>query len=173
MAAGDLITHRLRQLLEDWLTNQSTLSGIDNFFGEAGIPLTEGLITKAGERRARVRGYYASLDPTSRQDLRRFLNVLAAVMERIEEQNRPHPWSKPDPDEADPLTPFQKELAKLGYAYADGKILPSSVSARLDDAKAHAETFDLAHGSVKNLGRYAASWIACWRKRPSSTAALT
>jgi len=27
--------------------------------------------------------------------------------------------------------------------------------------------------SVKNLGRYAASWIACWRKRPSSTAALT
>ncbi len=28
-------------------------------------------------------------------------------------------------------------------------------------------------GSVKNLGRYAASWIACWRKRLSSTAALT
>jgi len=28
-------------------------------------------------------------------------------------------------------------------------------------------------GSVRNLGRYAASWIACWRKRPSSTAALT
>jgi len=28
-------------------------------------------------------------------------------------------------------------------------------------------------GSVKNLGRYAVSWIACWRKRPSSTAALT
>ena len=28
-------------------------------------------------------------------------------------------------------------------------------------------------GSIKNLGRYAASWIACWPKRPSSTAALT
>jgi len=28
-------------------------------------------------------------------------------------------------------------------------------------------------GSVKDLGRYAASWIACWLKRPSSTAALT
>jgi len=28
-------------------------------------------------------------------------------------------------------------------------------------------------GSVKNLGRYAASWIAGWPKRPSSTAALT
>jgi len=28
-------------------------------------------------------------------------------------------------------------------------------------------------GSVKNLGRYAASWIAGWPRRPSSTAALT
>jgi len=28
-------------------------------------------------------------------------------------------------------------------------------------------------GSVKNLGHYAASWIACRPKRPSGTAALT
>jgi len=28
-------------------------------------------------------------------------------------------------------------------------------------------------GSVRNLGRYAASWSAWWPKRPSSTAALT
>ncbi len=31
----------------------------------------------------------------------------------------------------------------------------------------------LDDGSVKNLGRYAASGIAWWPKRPSSTAALT
>ncbi len=30
-----------------------------------------------------------------------------------------------------------------------------------------------AEGSVKNLGRYAASWIAWWPNRPSSRAALT
>ena len=29
------------------------------------------------------------------------------------------------------------------------------------------------YGSGKNLGRYAASWIACWPIRLSSTAALT
>jgi hypothetical protein len=28
-------------------------------------------------------------------------------------------------------------------------------------------------GSGKKLGRYAANWIACWPKRPSSTAART
>ncbi len=31
----------------------------------------------------------------------------------------------------------------------------------------------VAYGSVKNLGHYAASWSAWWPKRPSSTAALT
>ena len=31
---------------------------------------------------------------------------------------------------------------------------------------------EMAQGSVKNLGRYAASWIAGWPNRPSSTAAL-
>jgi len=34
-------------------------------------------------------------------------------------------------------------------------------------------TVGLGMGSVKNLGRYAASWIAWWPNRPSSTAALT
>ncbi len=32
---------------------------------------------------------------------------------------------------------------------------------------------EIALGSVKNLGHYAASGIAWWLKRPSSTAALT
>jgi len=35
------------------------------------------------------------------------------------------------------------------------------------------EAVEFATGSVKNLGRYAASGIAWWPKRPSSTAALT
>ncbi len=34
-------------------------------------------------------------------------------------------------------------------------------------------TVQKALGSVKNLGRYAASWIAWWPNRPSSRAALT
>ena len=35
------------------------------------------------------------------------------------------------------------------------------------------DAFEGHGGSGKNLGRYAASWMACWPKRPSSTAALT
>ena len=36
-----------------------------------------------------------------------------------------------------------------------------------------AEPGELALGSARNLGLYAASWIAGWPNRPSSTAALT
>jgi len=36
-----------------------------------------------------------------------------------------------------------------------------------------AGTLLVGDGSVKNLGRYAASWSAGWSNRPSSTAALT
>ncbi len=144
MADGDLITRRLRQLLEDWLTANSTVSGIENFFADADIPFTEVPGGNAGARRTVIRGFYASLDPASRQDLRRFLNVLAAVMERIEELDAIS-YRGTTADAPDPLAGFRKELAKLGYEYAEGKILAASVTARLDDAKAHAEAFDLAH----------------------------
>ena len=47
----------------------------------------------------------------------------------------------------------------------------------LNDPATEAKTKRLAarckEGSVKNLGRYAASWIAGWLNRPSSTEALT
>ncbi len=39
--------------------------------------------------------------------------------------------------------------------------------------KGSLDAVEADHGSVKNLGRYAASGIAWWPKRPSSTAALT
>jgi len=44
---------------------------------------------------------------------------------------------------------------------------------RIAGFKSFADPVELAIGSVKNLGRYAASGIAWWPKRPSSTAALT
>src|SRR5215208_6521489 len=42
-----------------------------------------------------------------------------------------------------------------------------------ETARTRSDTAAEIDGSGKNLGRYAASWIVCWPKRPSSTAALT
>ncbi len=55
----------------------------------------------------------------------------------------------------------QLDLARA-YAARHGLVLDAGLSFR-----------DLGMGSVKNLGHYAASWIAGWPNRPSSTAALT
>ena len=45
----------------------------------------------------------------------------------------------------------------------------------LERLEVAAELVETLVGSVKNLGRYAASWMGCWPKpqRRSSTAALT
>lgn len=142
MANGDLIPRRLPELLEDWLTNHATLSRIRTFFGDTDIPYTAGLPNNAGQRRTLIRGYYASLDPTSRTDQRRFLNALGAVLEQAEELAQ---IGLGPADAPDPIAAFRKELAKLGYTYAEGRITTTSVAARLDDARAYAEAFDLAH----------------------------
>jgi len=48
-----------------------------------------------------------------------------------------------------------------------------SASVTTFQMKGEPTTGEARDGSVKNLGRYAASGIAWWPKRPSSTAALT
>ncbi len=61
----------------------------------------------------------------------------------------------PEPVQPDPLPPAPLPQAPLA---------PTPPPAGL---------IEIALGSVKNLGRYAASWVAGLPKRPSSTAALT
>ena len=56
----------------------------------------------------------------------------------------------------------------LGVDAGTGRIVAATLTPKnVDDAS------QVGPGSVKNLRRYAASWIAGWPNRPSSTAALT
>ena len=57
-------------------------------------------------------------------------------------------------------------------AMPDGRGCLFEIVDRRDRALAQV-ALEVPEGSVRNLGRYAASWIAGWPKRPSSTAALT
>jgi transposase len=66
------------------------------------------------------------------------------------------------------------ELADPGFDYSilcefRSRLIAGGVEQTLLDAM----LARFREGSVKNLGRYAASWIAGWPRRPSSTAALT
>ncbi len=63
--------------------------------------------------------------------------------------------------------------AHLATRPTDGEALDNErLKAKLGEMLLDRELLE-AKGSVKNLGRYAASWISGWPNRPSSTAALT
>jgi len=74
-------------------------------------------------------------------------------------------------------------LVRAGVGWMPGIVGVVALKAADDTSEGHAlktgepmispDIDQETRGSVKNLGRYAASWIAWWPNRPSSRAALT
>jgi hypothetical protein len=61
----------------------------------------------------------------------------------------------------------------MALYHFSAKVIQRSQGRSAVAAAAYRAAEELHDGSVKNLGRYAASWIAGWPNCPSSTAALT
>jgi hypothetical protein len=146
----DLISKRLRILLKDHLAGWSVLREIENEFEAAEVPFVpdENPSPMAGQRRIMVQGYYNGLNFQDPRDVRKFLDVVGVFMGNLERAfPEPRPW-----DQAPERTPgqiefdgFQQQLARDGYAYAGGSIVPITAAGRLADAKAIAAQFDAAH----------------------------
>jgi len=147
--AKDLISRRLRTLLMDHLSGSSVLREIENEFESANVPFKpqEGQ-DGGGQRRNLTQGYYNGLDFSDANDVRKFLDVLAVFLEKLDRSITPGmPWdtsSNQSWAEAT-LARFQQQLGREGYAYRGGVIVPTTAAARLADAKAIAEQFDANH----------------------------
>lgn len=144
------ISRRLRNLLRDYLSGNSTLAEIENEFEAADVPLgppPEQAGFSQGQRRQLVESYYNGLDFTAPSDIRKFLNVLAVFMSNLERHFGPGtPWSSTDDTpQRQQIDRFQQQLGRDGYEYRAGTIVPVTAAARLADAKAIAEQFDAAH----------------------------
>ena len=74
-----------------------------------------------------------------------------------------------------PVLTMEEDQPKLLYPIYEN--LCGAIVARAEETitieQANKTDVELLGGSVRNLGRYVASWIAGWPNRPSSTAALT
>ena len=144
------ISRRLRNLLRDYLSGNSTLAEIENEFEAADVPLglpPEQAGFSQGQRRQLVESYYNGLDFTAPADIRKFLSVLAVFMSNLERHIGPGtPWSSTDDTpQRQHIDRFQQQLGRDGYEYRAGTIVPVTAAARLADAKAIAEQFDAAH----------------------------
>ena len=107
---------------------------------------------------ARILDALLPVSPTNHESLRTRTHAVALQLEAADRQT------------AAEVTAVWDDKAAASAAAADA----SRPVVMLDGAYIRAVPgHQVRNGSVKNLGRYAASWIACWPNRPSSTAALT
>ena len=143
----DLVSRRLRAMLMDYLASQSVLREIESEFENEDLPYAPAQKSVGGERRSLVQGYYEQMDFADPVTVRRFLNVLAVFMGKIESTIRdPSPWGNDVSKGArEQLKAFEEQLRRDGYAYDQGLIAPVSAAARLADAKSIATEFDAGH----------------------------
>lgn len=128
----------------DYLSPNSTLREIENEFEAADVPFTpkpdEDL---GGQRRTLTQGYYNGLDFTDPRDARKFHQVLAVFMAKLEDEVLNPTLHAPGAEKT--FRSFQQQLARDGFGYEVGSILPVSAASRLADAKAIAEQFSAPH----------------------------
>jgi hypothetical protein len=99
-----------------------------------------------GQRRSLVQDYYNSLDFSDPRDGRKFLNVLAVFLRRLE--RHASEWGATEAFDG-----FKDQLRRDGYGYHDGTISPATAAARLADAKAIANRLDAAqiHEQIQRI----------------------
>lgn len=147
VASKELISRRLRNLLMDHLAGNSVLREIENEFEAADVTykVIDGQ-EAGGQRRTLTQGYYNGLDFSNPVDARKFLSVLSVFMGNLESGiASTTSWAGDTSYQQKILDGFLQQLARDGYSYQGGTIVPASAAARLADAKAIAETFDAAH----------------------------
>lgn len=122
-----MITKRTRKEFQEYFVGGSTLREIERDFDNYDIPFTQLPEDKmpSGQRRGLVENYYASIDWTNPNDIKKVLNVYTDVIIRIfesKERNGYNDWNaKNDQEWFDRLN---KTLERDGYQFNGRSIVP-------------------------------------------------
>jgi hypothetical protein len=139
-AGPDLISKKTRRELQEYFVG-TTLRTIDDAFGDAGIDCNEEFQpTDSGARRCRVQKYYASLDFSKWDDVRKFLEVYAHVIWELEQN--PNSYHSPRDMQRRVATSLKAFLLKDKFEYTDGRIAPNGAipnAARLEEVATTAD----------------------------------
>lgn len=153
MESKGLISRRVKTLLASYLAERSVLRKIEDAFEGAGVPFVADSNASGGQRRQMVAGYYNGLSWEDPADVRRFLDALQPILleadreHKVAERLRHPPWKTSVADEKSehPLASLFEELKRCGYEWNGKVLIGTTLSARLADAKAFAQAFDLGH----------------------------
>jgi len=193
------ISRRLKTLLANHLAQSSVLREIEDAFESAGVPYVNDLNVSGGQRRQLVAGYYNGLNWEDLADVRRFLDALRPILleadraHKVAVDARFPAWTTNTAKEklVHPLASLLDELRRCGYEWNGEVVTGITASARLADARAFAQEFDLGHlgehirrielaidadpaqaiGSAKELVETVAKTILNKRKVPFSPSA--
>jgi hypothetical protein len=119
----ELISRATRRELQEHFVG-TTLRIIDRHFGDADIECDDDFTpTESGERRGRVQKYYATLDFSDWESVRKFLRVYGDVLSQLDEPT--YPWHKEPTFNQKNFGRLANFLRKDGFEYKDGKIVPT------------------------------------------------
>ncbi len=117
------------------------------------MPFVAAQVGSGGQRKLLVAGYCNGMNWEDPSDVRLFMNALQTILIEADRMHNvmldaTYPaWTTNTANEAPkhPLSSLFDELNRCGYKW-DGKVLVGvTASARLDDAKVYASTFELGH----------------------------
>ncbi|MGE3267466.1 MAG: abortive infection family protein [Vicinamibacterales bacterium] len=130
---GELVSQKTRYEFREWFVRNSVLRGIEAAFVNANIAI--GALSPeampSGERRALVEQYYASIDWTQHQDVRRVLDMYEGLLDRIEDD--------------DERTRMVRHLERDGYQFEQGRIVASAADWDLSQILKAGALFDTSH----------------------------
>lgn len=136
----DLISKKTRRELQEYFVG-TTLRTIDDAFCDAGIDCDDDFqSTDSGARRGRVQQYYASLDFSKWDDVRKFLEVYAHVIWHLEQYPEPSGWMAEAQQRT--INNLKAFLVRDKFQYIDGKIVPIGALPNAAQLKAVAVTVD-------------------------------
>jgi hypothetical protein len=144
----ELISKRTRNQFREHLVG-STLREIQMAFDAADIaPNTTYQPKESGQRRGLVEQYYASIDFTNHDDVRKLLQVYEGILTEL--PNRPFPAG---PQNGQAAKSLETSLRRDGFVFENGHLIPSSGSYALSSVKAKAVELDAEHlaGQIKRI----------------------
>jgi len=118
----DLISRKTRREMQEYFVG-TTLRTIEHAFDDAGIDCNLDFHpSDSGARRCLVQQYYASLDFSKWDDVRKFLEVYSHVIWKLEQHPDPSRWMAEAQQRV--IESLKAFLVRDKFEYIDGKIVP-------------------------------------------------